>query len=132
MRHEEKRDQHGRNEVRGPLQPRSDPDTQAIALIKGVEEISRADDVEHPHQNRTQPTAQRRLTRGNPRFRWLPPPFRRVAKNWMLSRRIAGCFASERWMDSFELVDAFDRNQWWICVGILSLAPQRSSIRFSQ
>lgn len=59
VRHEEKRHEHGGNEVRGTLQARRDPYAQAIAVIERVEQIHGADDVEHPHDDAPQPTPQR-------------------------------------------------------------------------
>ena len=59
MRHEEKRHEHGGNEIRGTLQARRDPQTETIPLIKRAEQIDRADDVEHPHDDRPQSTLQR-------------------------------------------------------------------------
>ena len=55
MRHEEKWHDHGGNEVRGTLQARCQPHAQAIGLIKGIEQIHSADDVEHPYDDGSRP-----------------------------------------------------------------------------
>jgi hypothetical protein len=59
MRHEEQRYEHGRDEIRGTLKSGRDPQAEAIALIEGVEQIERADGVEHPHDDCPQWTVQR-------------------------------------------------------------------------
>jgi hypothetical protein len=47
VRHEEKWHEHGGYEVRGALQAGCDPHAQVIGLIKRIEQIHGADDVEH-------------------------------------------------------------------------------------
>jgi hypothetical protein len=55
MGHEEQRNQHCRDEVRGTLQPWMEPHVRAIPFIKGVEQIGGTHDVEHPDQRRPHP-----------------------------------------------------------------------------
>jgi hypothetical protein len=59
VRHQEKRHEHGGNEVRGTLLAGCDSYAQTIALIKCVEQIDGADDVEHPHEDGPQPSPKR-------------------------------------------------------------------------